>query len=237
MKRIESITVTMMVLSIAAPAFAQSNIDENNKFGWAENVGWSNWRDANLTADGVDVGSMFLSGWIWFENVGWVTVGDGTPGGGTFYTNTTGTDHGVNIIDAQGNLEGLAWGENIGWINFDTSSAGGLRARFDPQLGRFRGYAWGENVGWLNLDDSDNAVAIPDCPKFDGDGDVDLGDFAIFSLCYAGTNNPPAASCPPGTDADFDNDGDVDMTDYSVFQLCFGGANNPIPPTCPLGGC
>lgn len=227
---------SIAVFGLAATSFAQSNIDDAHKFAWSENVGWSNWRDANLTLDGVAVGAQFLSGRIWFENVGWVTVGDGTPGGGSFYTNTLGSDHGVNVVDAAGNLEGLAWGENIGWINFDTSSAGALRARFDAATQRFRGYAWGENIGWVNLDDASNFVGTEQsCPNFDGDGDVDTTDFAIFAQCFGGSNNPPAAGCPAGIDADLDNDGDVDTSDFALFAQCFGGSNNPPAAGCSLG--
>jgi hypothetical protein len=59
---------------------------------------------------------------------------------------------------------------------------------------------------------------------FDGDGDVDLSDFAIFAQCFAGADNPPAAGCPGGVDADLDGDGDVDLSDFSVFAQNFTGA-------------
>lgn len=59
---------------------------------------------------------------------------------------------------------------------------------------------------------------------FDGDGDVDLTDFAQFGQCFGGANNPPAPSCPPGVDADFDEDGDVDLSDFAVFAQNFTGA-------------
>ena len=58
---------------------------------------------------------------------------------------------------------------------------------------------------------------------FDNDGDVDLSDFAQFSLCFGGPNLPPAGSCPPGVDADFDDDGDVDLSDFAEFSLNFTG--------------
>ena len=38
-----------------AVASAQSNIDPDDKFAWGENIGWTNWRDANDTDDGVEV--------------------------------------------------------------------------------------------------------------------------------------------------------------------------------------
>jgi uncharacterized Ntn-hydrolase superfamily protein len=58
----------------------------------------------------------------------------------------------------------------------------------------------------------------------DGDGDVDLVDFAAFGQCFGGANNPPAGSCPPGVDADFDNDGDVDLIDFATFAQNFTGS-------------
>ena len=62
------------------------------------------------------------------------------------------------------------------------------------------------------------------CGDFDGDGDVDLTDFTQFQLCFGGSNNPPAATCPPGVDADCDGDGDVDLADFLVFQQNFTGS-------------
>jgi len=59
---------------------------------------------------------------------------------------------------------------------------------------------------------------------FDGDGDVDLADFTLFQLCFGGSENPPAGTCPPGVDADLDGDGDVDLDDFLEFQLQFTGS-------------
>jgi len=63
---------------------------------------------------------------------------------------------------------------------------------------------------------------------FDLDGDVDLGDFNSFQLCFNGPNRPPGAACDVA--ADFDGDADVDLTDFNVFQNCFNGPNRP--PGC-----
>lgn len=55
----------------------------------------------------------------------------------------------------------------------------------------------------------------------DGDGDVDLVDFADFQLCFTG----PGGSVGPDCEcADFDGDGDVDLADFGSFQLGFTGA-------------
>jgi len=62
------------------------------------------------------------------------------------------------------------------------------------------------------------------CGDFDGDGDVDLSDFTQFQLCFGGSNNPPAPTCPPGVDADCDGDGDVDLADFLIFQQNFTGS-------------
>src|SRR5438876_1154153 len=105
-------------LLTAAPALAQlSDIDPVNKFSWQENCGWMDWRDANGAGQGVRDRQTFLSGYIWCENTGWVSVGGGAPVNGVSYSNSSGADSGVNVA-ADGSLSGFAWGENVGWINF-----------------------------------------------------------------------------------------------------------------------
>ena len=65
-------------------------------------------------------------------------------------------------------------------------------------------------------------VTGPHVPgDFDGDGDVDLDDYALFPACVTG----PGGGVPPGCeDADFELDNDVDFGDFGVFQLAFTGA-------------
>jgi len=76
--------------------------------------------------------------------------------------------------------------------------------------------------GWLWI------IEKPTGADFDGDGDVDVNDFAHFQICFNGSSRPPAAEgC---SDADFEPDGDVDVNDFAVFQLCFNGAARP--PAC-----
>jgi hypothetical protein len=60
---------------------------------------------------------------------------------------------------------------------------------------------------------------------FDGDGDVDLADFATFGQCFGGPNLPPAPGCPAGVDADLDGDGDVDLADFAAFSQLYTGAS------------
>lgn len=58
----------------------------------------------------------------------------------------------------------------------------------------------------------------------DGDGDVDLADFAAFARCFGGAGSPPPASCPLDVDADLDFDGDVDLSDFAILSAQFTGS-------------
>jgi len=67
---------------------------------------------------------------------------------------------------------------------------------------------------------------VAQCPPpldgdFDGDGDVDLSDYAFFADCLEG----PLVSCPPECEpADLDGDLDVDLADFAAFQAAFTGS-------------
>jgi len=160
-----------------------------HKVTWSENAGWMNWRDADGTNGSVIVGAYYLTGHVWSENVGWINVG----GGEGPYTNTNGSDFGVNI-QSNNDLEGYAWAENSGWINFGWAMSTGSanRARFDFSTGRFRGYAWSENDGWINLNHATHYAAatvnlyIPE-PIADPSG-FDKNRYLSFSL------EPPVAA-------------------------------------------
>ncbi len=62
-----------------------------------------------------------------------------------------------------------------------------------------------------------------------GDGDVDLQDFAAFASCFSGPNSPWAGSLPDSVCGclDVDRDRDVDLGDFSAFNGCFNGPNRP----------
>ena len=207
-------------LSLAAVAEGQSNIHPAYKFAWGENIGWTNWRDADAAADGVIVDATFLSGFIWAENAGWINMGDGSPADGVHYTNDDGLDFGVNLDPDSGDLYGLAWGENVGWVNFDTRDKGEQRARLDAAACRFRGYVWGENVGWINLDDENHFVVLLHDGDLDFDGDVDLADLSELLRNYGTTSGMN------WEDGDIDGDDDVDLADLSALLSRYG-------ETCP----
>lgn len=208
-------TLALAVLgAAAASASAQplSNVRDNAKFSWAENVGFLNWRDAEDDTKGVRVrftSGGFLSGHIWGENIGWINTGNGLGP----YANTNNTNYGVNVDLGTGNLSGYAWAENIGWINF---SGGALAvppnpARVDAAARRLRGYAWAENAGWINLDNGAVFVGLYCLTDVNQDGvsnSTDVSDFINiwFTDQAKGT-----------LDADFDFNGVSNSTDVSNF--------------------
>ena len=76
-------------------AFATSTIDETGKYSWGPNIGWLNWEGD--VDDGVAFGETFASGFIYSGNVGWISLGDGPPSDGVYYSNATADDFGVNV--------------------------------------------------------------------------------------------------------------------------------------------
>src|SRR5262245_14979987 len=126
------------------------NIDPNNvgaQYAWAENAGWLN---AEPTASGhtpdVQVSDAALTGYMYFENLGWLSLScENTNSCST-------TSYGITN-DGAGNLAGRAWSENAGWVDFSPTingnPVGGVT--IDPSTGKFEGYAWGENIGWVSF--------------------------------------------------------------------------------------
>jgi len=200
------------VMAASAAAQPLSNVRDNAKYAWGENIGFLNWRDANNDTQGVRVrftSGGFLSGYIWGENIGWINTGNGAGP----YANTNNTNYGVNVNLSNGNLTGFAWAENIGWINF---SGGALAtppnaARVDLVARRLRGFAWSENAGWINLDHSVVFVGLFCITDINQDGVTNSTDVSEFINIWFqdqvdGTFN-----------ADFDLNGVVNSTDVSNF--------------------
>lgn len=67
---------------------------------------------------------------------------------------------------------------------------------------------------------------------FDGDGDVDLADYAEFPGCMGGPGVGFAAGCEA---FDFDLDTDVDAGDFAGFQLAFGASAGIVIETVTIG--
>ncbi|MCC6950604.1 MAG: hypothetical protein IT433_04070 [Phycisphaerales bacterium] len=222
-----TLRTTAILTSLALPstALAQPDVSAMHKFSWSENCGWMNWRDAG---DGtqratIEPGGRFLSGFVWMENVGWLNLGDGSPANGATYANTTGSDFGVNIDTATGQLSGLAWGENVGWVNF---GGGTLATPPDPAMldlgaSRLFGYAWGENIGWINLDHAVHYVGFGCEPDLNQDGNADQDDLAYLVNVLGGGDNPTRI------DPDFNLDGNADQDDIAALINVIAGGPCP----------
>ncbi len=220
---------------LAANALAQSNIDPVNKHAWNENAGYSNWRDADSTNAGVIVGGTALSGFAWFENVGWMNLDDGTPPNGISYANVDGSDFGVNIDydgvtydgTSDGTLHGLAWLENAGWANFDGGAMATppQPARIDCD-GRLFGFVWCEHLGWMNLSDmppgkfvSVDVATVPlDC-DMNHDGLSNGLDIQLFVEFVLSANTPNWRDVCSG-DLEGTPDGMIDFDDVADFVAC-----------------
>lgn len=72
---------------------------------------------------------------------------------------------------------------------------------------------------------------VPDAVgDFDGDGDVDLDDYALFQRCLTlpgATFTDPA--CAP---ADLNSDTHIDSSDFTLFLNCMSGPGIPPPAAC-----
>jgi hypothetical protein len=127
-----------------------TTIDAANPYAYGANLGWMNWRGD--VANGAVIGEYVCAGYVWAADVGWLSLGSGSPANGIQYQNGSASDYGVNRDDL-GNLRGYAWGANIGWVNFEGTGA----PKVDLVTGRSIGYAWSANCGWISLS---NAVAF-----------------------------------------------------------------------------
>ncbi|MFG0257863.1 MAG: hypothetical protein ACF8GE_08185 [Phycisphaerales bacterium JB043] len=171
------------------------------------------WRESP-PSDEVRLHATFLEGKVWWENHGWMDLGDGDPSDGLHYANSDGLDFGVNVDPATGDLFGLAWQENLGWINFDTTALGVDRARYDSSTNRLRGYAWSVNAGWINLDDVSHFIAFTCHVDLNNDGAVNGSDLGIL-LGFWGLAGP----------SDLNNDATTDGADLGLLL----GAWGPCP--------
>lgn len=193
-----------------------------------------------LSSTAVGVGH--CRGWVWGENIGWISLSSANPapqGPGAAintltvpHSNSNGLNFGVNIDPSgaygalgggsPGALFGFAWSENAGWLNFGTTPAVGasLGARIDVVSRRIRGWAWAENLGWINLDDVQHFVgALPS--DANGDGVVNFADLNLV-LGFFGQS---VGSNPPGSGvfaSDVTGDGVVDFRDLNLVLSNFG---------------
>lgn len=194
----------LFLIALSVPAHAGSTIAPANSHSYGANIGWMNWRPS--PADGVEIGEFICSGYMWGANVGWIHLGDGTPANQIQYSNTSGSDFGVNygIDPAQPGyaiLRGFAYGANIGWINFE--STGNPRLNFLD--GKFEGYVWSANVGWINLGNGAFSLitdSVTPGIDTDSDGMADAFEYQFFGNLAMNVNT------------DTDGDGISDVNEY-----------------------
>lgn len=152
MKQIAAVGVVVVLTISAAWTTRAETIDPagtGSRFAYAENAGWINAEPLGDGGPGMHLTDGSVSGWMWSENLGWISLSCTNTGSCNLVS------YGV-VNDSAGNLSGFAWSENAGWISFsceNTSSCAvvdyGVVA--DPQNGSITGFAWSENVGWLSL--------------------------------------------------------------------------------------
>ncbi|MFM2166724.1 MAG: hypothetical protein RIS79_1095 [Verrucomicrobiota bacterium] len=189
-----------------------STISPANRFTYAANFGWLNWRTNPLAVDAPVIETTMLHGRVYSANVGWIDLGDGTPSTTSGYSQTGG-DIGVNHNGA-GALSGYAYGANIGWIYFDPTIA--APPRVDLTSGAFSGYAYSANCGWINL----AGVKTRLHPGADldvlagggtGDGIADSWELERAAAAGFGSN---LSLLGVSSNSDFDGDGISDRDEY-----------------------
>ncbi|NJM37910.1 MAG: hypothetical protein HC845_08690 [Akkermansiaceae bacterium] len=192
--------------------FAQSTISATNRYAYAANAGWLDFRPA--AADGVVVTDTFLRGNAYAANFGWISFGAGTPSNGHTYSNTSATDYGVNLA-LDGKLTGYAYAANIGWINFEQTQG---QPKVDLCTGQFSGFAYSANIGWISLATTSSMLATTSLSRTDADTDG-IAD-AWENLRFGNLTTANATS-------DQDGDGSSDLAEYSA-------GTNPTDATSSL---
>jgi Bacterial TSP3 repeat len=216
------IATSIFVAAIALTARGATTINPTNSFAYGANIGWLNWRGD--VANGAVVGEYVCSGSIWSANVGWISLGNGTPTNGIQYGNASATDFGVNLtghyISAgvpRAQLRGFAYGANIGWINFESLG----NPEVSLSTGKLSGFAYSANCGWIDLANAtafvQTDVIVPGADT-DGDGIADAYEFLYTT--------PDTLTVLTAT-GDADGDGATDRAEYLADT-------NPLDPAGSL---
>jgi hypothetical protein len=203
--------IPILIAGMAMSAAAQTTINMANKYSYAANFGWMDWRGDGT--NGVVVSAYVCSGSIYSANVGWINLGTGVPANGIQYQNNSATDYGVNLSNT-GKLRGFAYGANIGWLNFENLG--------DPHInmlnGKFGGSVFSANCGWISLSTLFSYVQtdmIQPGVDTDGDGLPDAWELTHYGSLAGG----------PG--ADTDGDGQTSLEEYLA-------GTNPNDPSSVL---
>ena len=186
----------LATLGLSAPA--ATTIDAANKYAYAANLGWVDWRGD--TNNGAVIGEYVCSGYLYSANVGWINLGSGSPANQIQYQNNSASDFGVNQ-DGAGNLSGYAYGANIGWITFEQTYG---QPKVDLLTGKLSGSVWSANCGWISLS---NATAFVQTDSLQKGALAPNGLPIAWLLQNFGTTNVLAT-------ADADGDGVSNANEY-----------------------
>ena len=199
--KIQFLTV---IITLNGLASAQSTISSTDRYAYAANAGWIDFR-ADAT-NGTRVLDTCFSGYAYAGNFGWIHLGDGTPTNGHTYSNSSATDYGVNVSPT-GQLTGYAYAANVGWINFEQTHG---QPALNLITGKFSGYAYSANLGWIALDTttSDLATTTIARPDSDTDGIPDTWEQLRFGNLTAANDT-----------TDSDGDGSSDAAEYAAGTL------------------
>lgn len=144
--------VVALIMSFTSAVVLAENIDPDNdgsQYAYAENAGWMNAEPSGDGGPGLEVGDFTLTGWMWGENTGWISLScQNTVSCGAVNYGVTNNGDGI--------LSGSAWSEKEGWVSFSCANSASCGAAsygvtIGPFTGIFSGRAWAENIGWITF--------------------------------------------------------------------------------------
>lgn len=154
---LRKMAVALLGLSLSAAVVAEDvdPADSGRQYMYAENAGWINAEPGGNGGPGLSLVDSFVSGWLWSENVGWISLSCSNTGT-CAQTNFGVRVNSLDVSQQLYELDGYGWSENAGWISFscaNTDSCGTVayRAQLSAQSGALNGYAWSENLGWISF--------------------------------------------------------------------------------------
>jgi len=194
----------------------------NNVYGYDLNGDYGNGIPVYyLTSDAIDCSNMTQVGLRFWR---WLGVEHGVFDQAGVQVSSNGTDWNTIWDNSSQTVSDTSWSQMILDISAvaDQQPTVYLRWVMGPTDG---GVTY---PGW-NIDDVEIWALGPICEDLpgdiDGDGDVDLIDFATFALCFSSgaTTPPPGCSASDFASSDIDDDGGVDLTDFATFALNYTG--------------
>lgn len=97
------------------------------------------------------------------------------------------------------------------------------------------GNHWSGDAAELRAATMDDRLGEPIvcvCGDLDGEGTVDMADFATFVMCFERIH--PSIDCPADAlvCSDLNDNGRIDLVDFATFAVVFGLPATGSPPNC-----